>query len=729
MKTENKSIHEFISSNSSSFFIPPFQRAYAWGRSEIERFYKDVINIIESENSSDRDKREHFFGTLVIKKENDTTANRSIIVDGQQRLTTTLLMLIALRDSYNNNKDYKKLIEERYLFNNSSDFENKIKLKQVTKDWEAYSSLVTEQKPKYAANNIVRAYDLFTRLIKNTCESNSEVKFEHFLIAINRLNVSVIILDDQPHKGEDPQIIFETLNSLGKPLELSDLIRNFVLLKYNSSTQTDTYEKVWHPRIELVLNDDISNFFRDYLQLKQGFVLKTISDANNKELYRIFKEFVHSNFPDSTNDFINDVVKYVNCYKWIVSIKHNDSISDNKKLNIEIKELIRNIFFDIKSEAFKPLILGILESYFSKRNREFDEKVLIRILKQIRVYLIRRRVSKLTKGEDKYIVTLCKHIEAIISNPNALYELLSKSSRRLRIPNDNEIKSTLEETPFYLDLRKYSKFILGKIEENNTKVSVDFRSPQITIEHIMPQQLTKEWREELGNKCKIVHEKYIHNIGNLILTEFNSEMGNKPFSQKKKELSKSSLKYRLSVTKKTKWNENSILKHQSDMIRDFLSTFPVPEPFASGENWVEKTDDEFIYPNDNDLGEYTKPRELHMENDIYPTKGWQDLFLKFLKHILEISQSDFKSIEENQITLFNRSNIIVKWRSLSDSFDENKLKNYKTLDGSEVNLSSIHDDDDLIIHVGITASECLSRISTVVESLCLPSDYVKIKLK
>jgi uncharacterized protein with ParB-like and HNH nuclease domain len=725
MKTENKSIEEFISLNSTSFFIPPFQRAYAWGRSEIERYFSDVIKIIESELSQERDKKEHFFGTLVVKKENDTLTNRSIIVDGQQRLTTTLLMLIALRDS-EEDKNKKDHIEQKYLFNNSSSFEDKIKLKQVTKDWDAYKSIVNQE--SIIPGNITRVYELFKKLIKSKMSENPKITFEHFIIAIRRLNVSIIILDDQPHKGEDPQMIFETLNSLGRPLELSDLIRNFVLLEYDSNNQTNMYEKIWHPKIESRLEESTSQFFRDYLQLKLGTPLKTINNDNTKELYRIFKDYVVKNF-DSKKTFIDDILKYVDCYKWIISEVNEESISDVKKYDLEIKELLRNIFFDIKTDAFKPFVIGLLENYTSKRYAQYDDKALIKILKDIRTYLIRRRVVKLYKGENKYLVTCCKSIDDIVTGKMNILKLLSSSFYKLRMPNDNEISSSLKTQNFYNELKKYAKFILGKIEENNTKVSVDFRSPQITIEHVMPQQLTPQWKNDLGKKWKIIHEDYIHNIGNLILTEFNSEMGNKTFSQKKKELSKSSLNYRLSVTKKTKWNENSIVKHQSEMIEDFLSTFPVPEPFASDENWVEKTDDDFIYPTDNEIVENTKPKELHIENVIYITKGWQDLFLKFLKRIREVSESDFESVVENQISLFNRSNIILKWRNLNDSFDENKLKNYKTLDGSDVNLIGNHDDDDIIIHVGITASECLSRISAVIDSLSLSSDYVKIKLK
>ena len=118
MQTVNHSIHDVLSKNATSFYIPPFQRAYAWGKSEIERYFSDITKLIESEISEDKDKREHFFGTLVLKKETGSLSNKEIIVDGQQRLTTTLLFLIALRDSQQND-DNKKFIDETYLHNSS----------------------------------------------------------------------------------------------------------------------------------------------------------------------------------------------------------------------------------------------------------------------------------------------------------------------------------------------------------------------------------------------------------------------------------------------------------------------------------------------------------------------------------------------------------------------------------------------------------------------------------
>ena len=126
--------------------------------------------------------------------------------------------------------------------------------------------------------------------------------------------LAVIFLDERPFKGEDPQIIFETLNSLGKPLTLSDLVRNFVLLNMNSESQSDIYEKIWHPKIELVLNEETSKFFRDYLQYKTRSSVKVVSNNNTKEIYQLFKDFVNDEFTNHEN-FIKDIVRYTRWYK------------------------------------------------------------------------------------------------------------------------------------------------------------------------------------------------------------------------------------------------------------------------------------------------------------------------------------------------------------------------------------------------------------------------------
>lgn len=733
MKTESHSINDVLAKNATSFFIPPFQRAYAWGRPEIERYFSDISRIIESElDPKQHDKLEHFFGTVVIKEEKAGFANRSVVVDGQQRLTTTLIFLIALRDS-ESDPVKQDFITQTYLTNNTSTFQDKIKLKQVTKDWEAYRALVNKSQPKPGV--IASAYELLKRLINEKKRINPEIDFEHYIIAIQRVNVAVIFLDERPFKGEDPQIIFETLNSLGKPLTLSDLVRNFVLLNMESKRQSEIYEKIWHPKIEEILNENTSKFFRDYLQYKTSSSLRVVSDNNTKELYQQFKEFVEQNF-DNHNDFINDIIRYVKCYKWIITEVFTDEISTDKVNDKKIKELIRNIFHDIKAEAFKPFVLGLLEYHqYSINNVRLSDEILISTLETIRTFLIRRRILGLTQGENKNIVTLSKRIEEIAKGGISMLSLLVSLFYRLRLPNDNEMKNELTTMNFYDGLKKYSKFILGKIEEHNTKVAVDFRNPKVTIEHIMPQKLDESWKVELGEKYQEVHKTYLHNIGNLILTEFNSEIGNKPFEEKKKKLATSSLNYRLDIISRNTWNEQSIMEHQANMINSFLATFSLPDEYKEKANWNTQTKENTTFsPLDidaNETAEGNKPVELHIEGNIIKVKTWQDVFIKFLKYLKDTPDYDFGFIMDNQTELFKREDTIVKWRTLKDIIDTNVdlSSRFKTFDGKVWNKVKDLDDDLIFIHINISASNCMTRVSNVMNKFNMNEESVKVLLR
>jgi len=733
MKTESHSINDVLAKNATSFFIPPFQRAYAWGRPEIERYFSDISRIIESElDSKQHDKLEHFFGTVVIKEEKAGFANKSVIVDGQQRLTTTLIFLIALRDS-ETDPIKQDFITQNYLTNNSSSFQDKIKLKQVTKDWDSYKALVNKNQPSPGVIN--NSYELLKKLINEKKRLNPNVGFEHYIIAIQRMNVAVIFLDERPFKGEDPQIIFETLNSLGKPLTLSDLVRNFVLLNMESKNQSDIYEKIWHPKIEVILNDNTSKFFRDYLQYKTSSSLKVVSDNNTKELYQQFKEFVESNF-DNHNAFINDIVRYVKCYKWIITEINNDTVSSNSYKDKEIKELLRNIFHDIKAEAFKPFVLGLLEYHqFTINNIKLSDEILISALTTIRIYLIRRRVLGLTQGENKNIVLLSKKIEGLANGSTSMLELLTNMFYRLRLPNNTEMTNTLISMNFYESLKQYSKLILGKIEEHNSKVAVDFRNPKITIEHIMPQKLDDSWKVELGDNFDEIHKNYLHNIGNLILTEFNSEIGNKSFEIKKRKLNTSSLNYRLDVINRNTWNEQSINEHQFNMTNWFVETFPLPEQYKDKANWNSQTiEDTTFSPLDNDAGnmaEGNKPVELHIFDDIIKVNSWQDVFIKFLKYLRDKPDYDFEFILDNQLEMFRRDETILKWGNLKELIDSNVdlSSRYKTFDGKVWDKVKELNEDLLFIHINISASNCISRIANVMEKLFMPENSVEIKLK
>lgn len=737
MRPEAHSINYILKMNSTSFFIPPFQRSYAWGRPEIERYFSDIIRIINSElDIEQKDKLEHFFGTIVIRNEEFGFSTKSIVVDGQQRLTTTLLFLIALRD-LQEDESVKNFINDNYLKNSSSTFQDKIKLKQVSKDWDSYRALVNGA---VAKNSIIKSgCEVFKELILNTKKRRPEIKAEHYIKALDRMNIAIIFLDERPYKGEDPQIIFETLNSLGKPLSLSDLVRNYVLLNMKSEEQTDIYENIWYPKIESILKDFTSDFFRDFLQYNKAESVKAIGDNNTKEIYQIFKDFVDENYKDHT-EFVEDIVSFVSFYKWIVFEEYTDIISKDKNNDSEIKELLRNIFHDIKTEAFKPFIMGLL--FFHQNSKSiYSDSMLISDLKVIRTYLIRRRICKLTQGENKGIVLLCEKsiLSDITEAKKSIIDILSNLFYKLRFPNDNEIKSVLSSMNFYEEVRQYRKFILGKIEEKKSKVAVDFRDSKITIEHIMPQTLTDLWYSELGDNFEEIHNKYVHNIGNLILTEFNSEIGNKSFSEKKQKLAESSLHYRLNILGCPVWNENSILEHQKKIINDFLDTFSLPEAYKNSSNWntvenVDMLEIRDFSPVDDEAKEYAegnKPKTIKIFNETIKVVTWQDVQLAFLNKLYESEDYDFQFVIDNQMDIFGRENAIVSWNLFKEMIENNSSTStkYKTLDGYLWNKKEKINQDTLFIHINISARACMRRLAIIMEKFSMKADSVIIELK
>lgn len=724
MNVQSSNLRDLVAQNVTSFFIPPYQRAYAWRSAEIARFFGDLCRIIESELDEEcRDKLEHFFGTLVIKNEPVGIAGtRTIIIDGQQRVTTALVLLMAVRDLLSDQTS-REQITGTYLVSPSSTFEDKIKLKQVTKDWDAYRALVLGL-PK-VKGRVTEAYDTFHKLLSDYCAGDERVTPKHFIMALGRVNVAVIILDERAYKGEDPQIIFETLNSLGRPLTFSDLIRNFILLNMSSQKQTEAYEKVWYPEIEEPLGESTSSFLRDYLQLKLATSLKSISDNNTKELYQQFKDYAIDNWA-SRDELMADIVSYIDCYRYIIDKDFTGAVSTNA----QVKELMRNIFQDIGTEAFKPLVLGLLHHHCHSKKR--SDARLLSLLTDIRTYLIRRRVCKLSQGENKALPRLCDRIEEIYSGETDLLELLSSQFYRLRTPNDIEIRSTLETISFYKELASYAKLILGKIEEHRTKVSIDFRDPKITIEHIMPQTITDSWREELGEEADEIHARYLHNIGNLILTEFNVEMSNTSFENKKKRLEDSSLIYRKDIISKESWTLESILSHRSVMIDAFLDTFALPEKYRKGENWKSisqlLTDFSPLESGIHRLLAGEKPITIRLDNVTVPVHSWQEVFLHFIRLVTR-ERTTLQYLRENQRRLYGRADALLTWeelRQIPGLIQKGYHKNYA---GEYAFQASDPAEDDVFVHINISSNTCILRIAKTMEDLHMSKDSVSITIQ
>lgn len=735
MDVQKETVKSLLGNSQHFFFIPPFQRAYAWGKEEIDRFFDDVRRLVESElNPEELYKKEHFFGTIVVKGESCGVGNNLIVIDGQQRLTTSLLLVIALRDTLADERQAAQL-NETFLTSRVSNFDEKIKLKQVSKDWDAYKALVLGESPA-EDGAITNAYTRFITLIKNYGEKNENVHLEHYLYALDRLNVARISLENNPYKGEDPQIIFETLNSLGKPLTLADLVRNYILLGMESGKQSDIYDNVWYPKLEAPLGEDVSNFFRDYLQMRLSSQVKVVSNNNTKEIYRIFKDVVSDAFP-SMDDFVREIIPYVTYYQWILHPFTDKNISENRQADEAIKELLYNIFFDIKTDPFNPLVLRLLALHQNNNEsaRLSDEK-LIESLESIRLFLIRRRLCKLAGGENQLIPRLCTRVEEIASGKKTMLEILFELPYVLRIPNDDELEKVLSEADVYKDRKDYIRFAFLKMEEHRSKrklVLSEGKKP--TIEHVMPETLNAAWRSYLGADYERIYNTYLHNIGNLILTEFPSEMKNLAFEEKKKKLRVSSLHSRFDLIAINRWDEAAILQHQKDMIRHLSETFPLPEEYRK-RDWSRDMDEEgLIFPLDEiteKMVKGTKPRCIRILEEDYPVKQWKEVLPIFFRVFRKDYPDSFSVLLENSEILFNdrKNPKLITYGQLKVTHSNESINEYyRTLESKTIKDIASLADSDILVYVNLSALVTTETLGKAARFLELDREDVFIELK
>ena len=524
MITNNYYLLKLLSNHNVTFFIPPYQRNYEWGEEMWEILYKDIEKIA---NNIDL---EHFFGTVIYYAESGQILGQPetyILIDGQQRLTTAMLFLIAIRDRLTDD-NLKNYIDSEYLKNKNvsgggDNTEYKIKLKQVEKDWEAYKKIILGEDLEDVdkKSNVFKSYKFF----KSKLEKLEQNKVEDLVNkGLMKFNIVTIQLEPEKNSWEKPQEIFESMNSLGKPLSLADLVRNYLFLGKSSDKQNSLYHSYWL-KIEKNLSGDdnvfsTSAFIRDYMQLIDATSYKKATDTNHKELYREFKDLFES---EDSENMIKDLASYSKEYGILAGYKS----SGNSQIDLKIEDIKK-----IKSSGFYSFILGLL---YLRAEKKLDDNDTLAILDAIFIYTFRRRILKLTQGENKDIPLLVKYFEDLIFSKDKrakMLEILSSQQHALRLPNDNEIKDLLlsEKSNFYnFDS---GKFLLSLIEENLTK-SRPVIEKNLQCEHIMPQTLNEAWKGSLGQNHKDIHDNYLNNIGNLTLIRHNGELGNSAFSNKK----------------------------------------------------------------------------------------------------------------------------------------------------------------------------------------------------
>ena len=536
MDARKGNIYEILNGN-KQFLIPVYQRYYSWDIDQCKRLWNDIVEMQKKGKSG------HFVGSIVNIAEQamPTGVQKFMIIDGQQRTTTLTLLLLALRDyAIANPADTTinaKRIDNMLLKNEYESGDERYKLLLTETDREILISLV-ESKPiaDGTKSKLLDNYRYFVDKI-----AAKELLPAEIYESIGKLQIVNITLD---RTMDDAQAIFESLNSTGKELSESDLIRNYVLMGLEPTEQTYVYEHMWRP-MELMFSYEtqdtlMDKFFRDYLTMKLTRIPKQGRVYDEFKLYHLNCEF------STIRELCQDLLTYAKYYTDIVFARSSNPV---------LKGLYSDIN-DLRMEVSYPFLIKVHNDF---AEHIITEDELLEILRLCISYVFRRSICDIpTNSLNKTFATLRNEIrkDDYLNSIKAFFILRDDYKE---FPNDEKFVAAFISRDIY-NMRSRN-FILSHLEnfENKSIIVVE----NYTIEHIMPQNknLSIEWQTMLGANWREIQKTYLHTIGNLTLTCYNSEMSDHSFLTKmdmEGGFKESALRLNGFVVKQTEWTESTI---------------------------------------------------------------------------------------------------------------------------------------------------------------------------
>lgn len=560
MDAGKQNLLNFLGQN-QQLSIPIYQRKYSWAEKESKQLFEDIIRIGKS-----TDEQNHFIGSIVYLNQKAHIAspiNKLMIIDGQQRITTISLLISALSDFLFKNPNENIMnpynLINYYLINDKENGELRYKLILTDDDkvtlMKIIDNLTVENKILFDeedSNRVKENYEYFKRKIN---EENVELIYQ----GLNKLLIIFVALE---HDIDNPQLIFESLNSTGLELSQADLIRNYILMGLEPEEQEKLYNTYWQ-KIEKTFEEAGSwlfdKFIRDYLTVKTDKV------PTFKNIYNDFKEF-SLRFED-IEELVIDVYKFSNYFSYIAFGKEQDN-----RLK-EALDSLSNMGYDVTY----PYLLHLYKDY---NNGSLNVEEFIEMIRYTESYLLRRLICNIpTPSLNKTFAKMYNEIDKDNYSESYQVQLVLKENYQ-RMPNNKEFARNFRERDIYNLKGKNKEYIFDKFENWNSKEKNNIGA--YTIEHIMPQNpnLSQEWRECLGPNWKEIQKNYLHTIGNLTLTGFNPELSDRPFEEKRDMeggFKQSAIRLNIYLQDLSTWNEHEIKKRTEYLIKKAYKIWKYPE--------------------------------------------------------------------------------------------------------------------------------------------------------
>lgn len=560
MKATEARLLDFLKA-SPQFVIPIYQRTYSWEAKECRQLWNDVLRA-----GHDMDVKVHFIGSVVYIESGLSQVTHQaplLVIDGQQRLTTVSLLLSALIDALGEDDEprdgfTRRKLRNYYLVNPEESGERHYKLLLTQTDRASLKAAVMgHDQPAEASRRVTQNLELFRELVGGL---NGD------LAALCGGLAKLVIVDVALTRDQDnPQLIFESMNSTGRELSQADLIRNYILMGLEHEVQTDLYERYWRP-MELEFGQEaygrrFDGFMRDWLTVKTGDI------PNVRAVYEAFKTYATTPPVEAAGieTLVRDIREYARGFCRMALDKEPDP-----RLKLAFHDLR-----ELKVDVAYPFLLDLYRDY-ELHLLTVDE--LLGVVRMIESYVFRRAMCAIpTNSLNKTFSTFGKSVfkDRYVESIKAHFALLPSYRR---FPSDEEFDRELRTRDLYH--ARSRGYALRRLENHGRKerVAVD----QYTIEHILPQNpdLSEAWRAALGPEYQRVQQSWLHTLGNLTLTGYNSEYSDRPFSEKRDMTGgfrESPLRLNEGLARVDTWNEEAIVARAGRLARLACTVWGTPD--------------------------------------------------------------------------------------------------------------------------------------------------------
>lgn len=534
------------------FIIPIFQRTYSWERQQCQQLWDDIVRV-----GSNPELDSHFVGSVVYIPEQDTSAaiSRWLVIDGQQRITTMTLLLMAFRqrllETNGEEPVTPALIEDYYLRNRYGKGEHAYKMLLTRSDRDTLTQLLDGKIP---------GEDGSVRILENL-QFFAERLATADIAVVYRGIQKLMIVDVRLQQGiDDPQMIFESMNSTGKALTQADLIRNFVLMGLEHELQSRLYNDYWRP---MEVHFGAENYIKEFDEFVRYFL---VINSGNTQLRRgdVYDEFKAYSRKHDVETLLQSLLEFADYYCRIA-------------LGSETDDALASAFHDIRELRADVCYPMLMEVYRDYRQGQVSREEFLEIISLVESYVFRRAVCEIpTHSQRQTFATFMRQVdkERYLESVKARF-LLLPSYRRF--PEDGEFRRQIKVRDLYKFNRR--SYWLRRFENHGRKERVPVQD--YTIEHIMPQNedLSAEWRAELGEDWQRIQEEYLHTLGNLTLTGYNSEYSDRPFREKRDMeggFKHSPLRVNQGIGTLEHWNEAAIQARADELAEQAAGIWRVP---------------------------------------------------------------------------------------------------------------------------------------------------------